>query len=48
MATKFNGPKGEISVSQADFTAMQEKATAFIFKRTYLGKKKFRSAIITA
>ena len=44
MATKFNGPKGEISVSQADFTAMQEKATAFIFKRTYLGKKKFRSA----
>ena len=44
MAIKFDGPKGEIQVQEAAFTAMQEKATAFIFKRTYVGKKKFRSA----
>ena len=44
MAIKFDGPKGEVKVPEAGFTAMQEKATAFIFKRTYVGKKKFRSA----
>ena len=44
MAINFDGPKGEVKVQEAAFTAMQEKATAFIFKRTYVGKKKFRSA----
>jgi hypothetical protein len=34
-----------ISVKEGEFTAMQEKATAFIFKRSYLPpKKRFKSA----
>ena len=40
----FNkGTSKETSVEAAEFTAMQEKATAFIFKRTYVNKKRFTS-----
>ena len=44
-ATFNRGTPKEVSIEAAEFTAMQQKATAFIFKRTYVNKKRFTSAI---
>jgi hypothetical protein len=35
----------EISISDAEFTAMQEKASAFILKRVFKDKKIFNNNI---